>query len=74
MQKKLLVLRKQGGLGCTNPHNACQQSAQARLRQKLSLANVKNFFTGSVDKDPAAEKLDELKVRHDCVVAIIGTV
>ncbi len=35
---------------------------QVRLRQKLSLSAVKNFFTGSEDKDPAVEKLEELKV------------
>ncbi|GFH18868.1 uncharacterized protein HaLaN_15738, partial [Haematococcus lacustris] len=34
-----------------------------RLRQKLSLSAVKNFFTGSSSKDPAVEKLEELKAR-----------
>ncbi|KAF5827661.1 anion-transporting ATPase-domain-containing protein [Dunaliella salina] len=34
-----------------------------RLRQKLSLNAVKSFFTGKEEKDPAVEKLDELKGR-----------
>lgn len=34
-----------------------------RLRQKLSLSAVKNFFTGADEKDAAVEKLEELKAR-----------
>ncbi len=42
-----------------------------RLRQKLSLNAVKQFFTGKEEKDPAVVKLEELKVCVCMVVCVI---